>query len=52
LRLLVVAQPKLLTFVLQVVHRESARFLLGQARLTARRDLRGFDADSISVQSD
>ena len=35
LRLLLAAQPKLVTPVLQVVHRVITRFLLGQAGLTA-----------------
>ena len=36
LRLLLAAQPKLVTPVLQVVHRAITRFLLDQARAEAR----------------
>ena len=49
LRLLLAAQPKLMTSVLQVVHRVITRYLLGQAGLKAEKAEQAEQADSAAV---
>ncbi len=51
LRLLLAAQPKLVTLVLQVVHRVITRFLLDQAGLKAGQAHSGASSSDRSVKS-